>query len=211
MNRMPSFNLKLLLLSALPFFFSQCSIFSNSYSYNSSRGGRPVEDRPLYEEATPPAEPEEEASDEEDSRVPPAPPVAVEGEAALRQEAVRYARTFLGTPYKLGGTSPRGGFDCSGFTSYVMDQVDVVLSRTSGMQEKDGKKVKLKDVKPGDLIFYRRSPLGKVFHVSLVVDNRADGIHVIHSTSRGVVEDNITQSSYWEPKISSARDVISQD
>jgi len=35
-------------------------------------------------------------------------------------------------------------------------------------------------------------------------------VYVIHSTSRGVVIDNITRSSYWEPKISSARDVISQ-
>lgn len=205
---------------------SQCAIFSNQYGYNSSRGGgggRQPQDRPLYEpENRPPTSgserpsgtrddeelfaDEEEATDRETGR----PDEPKGAEALARQGAVDYAKQFLGTKYQLGGTTPSGGFDCSGFTSYVMREVDVPLTRTAASQEKEGKKVKLKNVKPGDLIFYRRTPLGQVFHVSIVVDNRADGIHVIHSTSRGVVTDNISRSSYWEPKISSARDVISR-
>jgi cell wall-associated NlpC family hydrolase len=122
---------------------------------------------------------------------------------------VDYARTFLGTDYLYAGRDPKKGFDCSGFTYFVMDKFGISLSPSSRAQEGQGRKISVSRVQPGDLIFYRRSAASAVFHVSLVVANEADGIYVIHSTSRGVVVDNITTSSYWAPKISSARDVVS--
>lgn len=129
-------------------------------------------------------------------------------EERLRLNIVDYAQQFVGTDYKYAGSSPKTGFDCSGFTSYVLSNFDVSLSRSSRDQENQGRKIRVEEVKPGDLIFYRRSPLGRVFHVSLVVSNGSDGITVIHSVSRGVVVENISQSSYWAPKVSSARDVL---
>ncbi len=131
-------------------------------------------------------------------------------EDRFRSEVVDFADQFQGIKYKYAGKSPKTGFDCSGFTSYVMKHFNIELSPSSKMQEKQGKKIRVSDVKPGDLIFYRRSSMGKVFHVSLVVSNKRDGITVIHSVSRGVVKENISTSSYWKPKISSARDVISK-
>lgn len=131
-------------------------------------------------------------------------------EDLFRQDIISYARQFTGTKYKYAGKSPKTGFDCSGFTSYVLGNFNIDLPHRSADQENEGKKVNLNQVKPGDLIFYRRSPLGKVFHVSLVVSNGRNGITVIHSVSRGVVEENISTSSYWKPKISSARNVISR-
>ncbi len=204
--------------------FSHCSVLTQSYSYNNSRNEREPapneprrEERPLYEpmEEEEPAETEadeELALEEEDNAEAEESPgeKPASEEAALRAQVVEYAKEYLGTKYRLGGNNPQEGFDCSGFTCYVMDRAEIVLARTSQAQENDGKKIKLKNVRPGDLIFFRRSPLGKVFHVAMVVENRKDGIHVIHSTNSGVRVDNITQSSYWEPKISSARDVISQ-
>ncbi|MCB0586986.1 MAG: C40 family peptidase [Phaeodactylibacter sp.] len=124
-----------------------------------------------------------------------------------REEVIAYAKKQLGARYKEGGKGPRS-FDCSGFTSYVMKKFDVTLSPSSRYQAKEGKKVKVKDVQPGDLIFFKRSAAGPVFHVAMVVSNSREGIEVIHSTSRGVVIDNISRSSYWEPKIASARDVL---
>jgi hypothetical protein len=218
--------MQLAMALAAIFLLSSCGLFTTEYNYNTSRGGSPAQERPLYEEEnTPPEDSRPSREDEEDRDTelvfeeeddpePPlddpaeAPDLPDSKEVLLRKEAVDYAKTFLGTKYKLGGTSPRSGFDCSGFTSYVMKQVDIALSRTSQEQENNGDKVRLKKVQPGDLIFYRRTPLGKVFHVSMVVANKEDGIYVIHSTSRGVVIDNVTKSSYWSPKISSARSVF---
>lgn len=130
-------------------------------------------------------------------------------ELRLRQDIVAFAKKYEGVKYKYAGKEPRTGFDCSGFTSYVMDRYDISLSASSRLQEGQGRRIRPADVQPGDLIFYRRSAGGRVFHVSLVVSNDREGIRVIHATSRGVVIDNISTSSYWEPKISTARDVIS--
>lgn len=127
----------------------------------------------------------------------------------LRQDVVTFAKKFQGTKYTYAGKEPRTGFDCSGFTSYVMARYDISLSSSSRQQENQGKKLNLDRVQSGDLIFYRRPGNDRVFHVSLVVDNTREGIEVIHATSRGVVIDNISTSSYWKPKISTARDVIS--
>lgn len=216
-----------LLLTVL--LFSQCSIFTRSYSYNGSRDERGTErdqpdrrERPLYEpledgeEGTANSgtteaaefEPEKETKEANDKEAPPKP--AAGTEAALRLQTIDYAKQYLGTKYRYGGNTPQEGFDCSGFTRHVMDKVDVKLPRTSRSQESEGQKVRLKKVQPGDLVFFRRTPVSKVFHVSIVLDNTDEGVRVIHSTSRGVVIDNITESSYWSPKISSARSVIGQ-
>lgn len=128
-------------------------------------------------------------------------------EARVREDIIAYAKKYEGAKYKAAGRTPRG-FDCSGFTGYVMKKFDIPLAASSADQAKDGQKIAVKDAAPGDLIFFRRSAAGPIFHVSLVVSNDKSGLRVIHSTSRGVVIDNISQSSYWNPKIYSARRVV---
>lgn len=125
----------------------------------------------------------------------------------LRTDIISYAKQFVGTKYVYAGKDPRG-FDCSGFTSYVMKEFDVSLSSSSRMQEDQGRSISVSDALAGDLIFFRREKRGRVFHVALVVSNTRDGLKVIHSTNRGVVVDNISHNSYWKPKISTARRVI---
>lgn len=126
----------------------------------------------------------------------------------IRQEVIDFAQQFVGTKYRYGGRDPQKGFDCSGFTRYVLGNFEVPLSATSGSQASEGKKVKTNKVQAGDLVFFKRSSGGRVFHVALVIGNDRDGLKVIHSTSRGVVVDNITASSYWAPKLALARDVL---
>lgn len=125
----------------------------------------------------------------------------------LRKDVVQYAKQFLGTRYIYAGKDPRG-FDCSGFTRYVMKEFDVSLSASSRMQEDQGKSVSVSKAKAGDLIFFRREKRGRVFHVAMVVSNSREGLKVIHSTNRGVVIDNLSKNSYWKPKISTAREVL---
>lgn len=90
-----------------------------------------------------------------------------------------------------------------------MDNFDIELSRSSRAQATQGSGKPIEKVEPGDLIFFRRSKRSPVFHVAMVVSNDGKRLHVIHSTSRGVVIDDILASSYWRPKIDEGRDVIS--
>ncbi len=133
-----------------------------------------------------------------------------DSEYRLRQQVVEFAQKHLGTKYKYAGKRP-GGFDCSGFTYFVMDQFGVTLSASSKGQSAHGKKVNLEDVNRGDLVFFKRPGQNRIFHVALVIEKGIDGLKVIHSTtSKGVRIDNISTSSYWAPKLYSARDVISK-
>lgn len=128
----------------------------------------------------------------------------------IRADMVAYAKEFLGIHYRYAGRSPNTGFDCSGFTHFVMRNFAVNISTSSRGQIGYGKKVELKSVKPGDLIFFRRSSKSRISHVAMVVSNDENGLYIIHSTSRGVVVDNLMKSKYWRPKIYTARDVLHQ-
>src|SRR3954447_25627134 len=63
--------------------------------------------------------------------------------AVAREQAqiVKYARTFIGVRYTYGGTSPRTGFDCSGFTRFVYAHFGIDLPHYSGAQYSLGRRV----------------------------------------------------------------------
>lgn len=129
----------------------------------------------------------------------------------IRLKAIAEAKKHLGLRYVYAGASPRG-FDCSGFTSYVLGQQGVGVSRSSSFQSQQGAKIPLEKAQTGDLIFFsKHGKGGRVTHVAMVVDNKEDGIYVIHSTRRGIVVDNLMKSSYWRPKILYAKDVITKE
>lgn len=129
-------------------------------------------------------------------------------ERQFRQEVVQYALRLQGTSYKYAGTSPQTGFDCSGFTSYVLKQFKITLSPASAAQSTEGLPVRLNAVQPGDILVFGKNQRN-IQHVALVVENSRDGVIVVHSTtSRGVIRENISTSSYWKPLVLGARDVI---
>ncbi len=132
-------------------------------------------------------------------------------EEQLRKEVVVLGKQYEGMRYRSGGKVPSSGFDCSGFTGYLFSNFSINLSANSGTQIQDGKQKKLKDVEPGDLVFFARSEGGRIFHVAMVVSNTEEGITVIHSTnSNGIIQTNINKDEYWSSKIAGARDVISR-
>lgn len=61
------------------------------------------------------------------------------------------AASYVGVPYYLGGTTP-SGFDCSGYTSYVFNQVGISLPRTAAQQQAHATPVS--NPQPGDLVFW---------------------------------------------------------
>ncbi len=96
----------------------------------------------------------------------------------LREQIVHTAFSQLGLSYQRGGTTPRHGFDCSGFTNWVYAMVDVSLPRTSREQFAIGSAVDKAELAPGDLVFFRYGR--NIGHVGLYVDNG----YFIHSPNK---------------------------
>lgn len=70
-----------------------------------------------------------------------------------RSDVLNFAKQFLGVPYVWGGTSPKG-FDCSGFTQYVLRRFGVNLPRVSQAQANAGTRTAISDLQPGDLVLF---------------------------------------------------------
>lgn len=136
------------------------------------------------------------------------PLLVEEEEAILRTDIINFAQAHIGIHYRHGGTTPKG-FDCSGFTSYVLQYFDVMVSHCSRTQATQGNKISIEDAQPGDLVFFSRGRRG-ISHVAMVVKSEEGSLYVVHSTcSRGVIVEDILHSDYWRPKIKFIRNVIS--
>jgi cell wall-associated NlpC family hydrolase len=95
---------------------------------------------------------------------------------------VDYAKRFRGIRYVYGGSSPRSGFDCSGFVRFVYSHFGVALARSSYAQFGAGRRVARRWLRPGDLVFFHG--LG---HVGIYVGN-GRFIHAPHSGTRVRIE-----------------------
>jgi len=144
--------------------------------------------RPLHARADAPPPAPEPTPGDATPVVPPLP--VVRAPQAHRRAAtlsfgvrvVDYAKRFRGTRYTWGGTSPRSGFDCSGFVRYVFAHFGITLAHSSYAQFDDGRGVSRSSLRPGDLVFF--DGLG---HVGIYV---GDGrfIHAPHSGTRVRIE-----------------------
>ncbi|CAM5382674.1 putative endopeptidase [Streptomyces afghaniensis 772] [Streptomyces afghaniensis] len=124
---------------------------------------------------------------------------AHEASAASKKSVVTVAKKYIGTPYKYGGTSPKG-FDCSGFVGYSYKKVGKSLPRTTASMYKKGKKVKKSNLKKGDLIFFNTYKKG-ASHVGIYIGSN----QFIHSSSsKGVKVDKLS-NSYWKTKYYGAK------
>jgi cell wall-associated NlpC family hydrolase len=124
----------------------------------------------------------------------------------LRQSISRYAENFLGLPYVLGGYSQTNGFDCSGFTRFILGNFNINTGLNALQQSKIGEQIPVDWTRPGDLIFFGTKD--NISHVALVFANDEKGITIVHSCSRGVVKENITNSGYWKPKMLFAINIV---
>src|SRR5699024_2396186 len=80
-------------------------------------------------------------------------PTKAEKIAAQRASIIKEAKAHLGVKYVWGGTSPKSGWDCSGYTQYVYGKHGIDLPRTTSQQRYAGKEISIKDAKAGDLIW----------------------------------------------------------
>ena len=122
-------------------------------------------------------------------------------------QLVSHAMQSLGVPYRMGGTSAEGGFDCSGFVRAMYQQtVGLMLPRTAAEQAAATSRIDKADLKPGDLVFFntlRRTNS----HVGIYV---GDG-KFIHSPRTGAhVRVESMNISYWQTRFDGARRVLQE-
>ena len=107
------------------------------------------------------------------------------------------ARSYTGTPYKYGGTT-RAGMDCSALVFHSYYSVGINMPRISADQSKVGKKVNVRDLQRGDVLFFATGKRkNQVTHAGIVTEVAKNDVRFIHSsTSLGVSEDYLS-NRYW--------------
>jgi cell wall-associated NlpC family hydrolase len=88
----------------------------------------------------------------------------------IGQRAVAIAEQYLGIPYVYAGADPITGFDCSGLTMYVYEQLGIHLQHWTGYQIHEGTAVPRWALQPGDLVFFYDEG-GTPGHVGIYIGN----------------------------------------
>lgn len=148
----------------------------------------PIVERPVT--PLPPAAPAETPD------LVPTPPAVV-------STLVQTALDLRGTPYRNGGSDPRG-FDCSGFTQWVFARTGVRLPRETREQYVLGDVVEPGTQQPGDLVFFRTTSK-EVSHVGIVL---GDDRFVHAPSSRGVVRVESMNLPYWRQRLMGIRRLV---
>jgi len=109
-------------------------------------------------------------------------------------QLIEYSKQFLGTPYVWGGTTPKPGFDCSGFTQYVCKQFGVNIHRVAVDQMRNGVSVSYANLKKGDLVFFERTykTTDAASHVGFYI---GDG-QFIHAANAGIKISSLSETYY---------------
>ena len=118
-----------------------------------------------------------------------------DGEIAAANDVLFRAMALVGTPYRWGGNTPNGGFDCSGLVDYIYrNATGLQLPRTSGeMADMDVRKVKrMTQLVSGDLVFFGNR--GRISHVGVYVGK---GRFVHAPNSGGTVRLDDIDGPYW--------------
>jgi len=128
----------------------------------------------------------------------PADPVAAN---AVLMRAI----SLVGTPYRYGGNTPEGGFDCSGLVNYVYrDMLDLRLPRTShDLAAWQGPRIAPDRLTTADLVFFGSG--GQVSHVGIYV---GEGRFVHAPSTGGTVRLDRLDGPYWRDHYSGAKRVL---
>ena len=124
---------------------------------------------------------------------------------SLTSAVLDTATGLEGTPYRLGGSDPQTGFDCSGLVRYVLARHAIAMPRTVAEQYERGRAVGRADLRAGDLVFYSTIAAGPS-HVGIVMADRATFLHA--PSDGGRVRRDRLDATYWRTRWVGARRVI---
>lgn len=116
-----------------------------------------------------------------------------------------YAVSLVGSPYRLGGTAPETGLDCSGFVGYVFRQMTgLLLPRDSRAISEATQPLAPNELQPGDLVFF--NTLNRTFsHVGIYLGE--DRFVHASSSRTGAVMVSSLNERYWHDRFDGARRV----
>jgi len=120
-----------------------------------------------------------------------------------------YALSLVGSPYRLGGTSPETGMDCSGFVGHVFRTTQgIVLPRDSRAISEAAHALDRHELLPGDLVFF--NTLNRAFsHVGIYLgDSRF--VHAASSRTGRIMISRM-DDRYWRERFDGARRVPLDD
>jgi peptidoglycan endopeptidase LytE len=174
-------------------------------SESDTREMEPADDRNGSTTPSPHSESARAAENTPQTAPAPASGVAAQNKA---DAIIATGKKYIGVPYKFGAKpeeAPRC-FDCSSFVQYCFRQHGVSLPRDSRQQSSEG--VRVSDLKPGDLLFFKypeRYSDGRVGHVGIYIGN-GQMLHAIPRT--GVTITNYQKSGYWTRNFLFAKRVL---
>lgn len=132
-------------------------------------------------------------------------PVVQPADPAAANAVLIRAISLVGTPYRYGGNSPEGGFDCSGLVNYVYrDMLDLRLPRTArDLAAWQGPKIDPQRLAAADLVFFGSD--GQVSHVGIYV---GEGRFVHAPSTGGTVRLDTLDGPYWREHYTGAKRVL---
>jgi lipoprotein Spr len=117
----------------------------------------------------------------------------VEVEQAINLNLFKLLDEWMGTRYRLGGTS-KDGIDCSAFMQTLfLSLYGITLPRTAREQYDFSRKISRTELKEGDLVFF--NTIGGVSHVGMYLQNNK----FVHASTGGVTISDL-YDEYWSRK-----------
>jgi murein DD-endopeptidase / murein LD-carboxypeptidase len=114
----------------------------------------------------------------------------------MAQFLINTASEYKGTRYKGGGTTD-AGMDCSGLVFRTFITHDITLPRSSHEMATVGNKIPVRDIQPGDLVFFKTMGGKRISHVGLVTEIVNGEVFFIHSsTQKGVIVSSMNEAYY---------------